>query len=151
MKAGEKGSVTCPSIHDTSKGTNEVNLHHHKGTGWHKSESDVTYNLEVSSCSRLLEYPKAGIEAPSKKCMYIVSADVRIDDKPLALAPNTVETQKKDDPVKTYNAKVVKYDPKDRTQKWWWDQSDNALHSYGPFDDHVLIERKGKLTIIDHE
>lgn len=53
--------------------------------------------------------------------------------------------------MKTYDAKLVKYNPADRTQKWWWDPKDNALHSYGPFDDHVLIERKGKLTIIDHE
>ena len=29
MKAGEKASVTCPAVHDTSKGTNEPNLHHH--------------------------------------------------------------------------------------------------------------------------
>jgi hypothetical protein len=84
MKAGEKGSVTCPSALDTSKG---INNHFHKGHNWHKSGNDVTYNLSVKSCSRKLEN-KAGIEA-TKKCMYIVSADVRIGDQPLALTPGT--------------------------------------------------------------
>jgi len=40
----------------------------------------------------MLEYPKAGIDAPKKKCMYIVTADARIDDTPLALTPGTTET-----------------------------------------------------------
>lgn len=92
MKPGEKASITCPAIHDTSKGLNEPNLHHHKGHDWHKSGNDVTYNLEVKSCSRQLEKPKPGIEAPSKKCMYIVTADARINDEPLALTPGTTET-----------------------------------------------------------
>jgi hypothetical protein len=53
--------------------------------------------------------------------------------------------------VKTYNAKMVKYDPADRNQKWWFDPEDKALHSFAPYHDHVLIERNGGLAIIDHE
>jgi len=86
------------------------------------------------------------VDLVSSKCMFIVSTDIRVHDKPVAMTPGQDETQKSG--VKVYNTKFAEFNPADRAQKWWWDKEDNALHSYAPYDDHVLIERKGQLRII---
>jgi len=67
------------------------------------------------------------------------------------MTPGLEETQKPSNPVKTYGTRFVEFNPADKNQKWFWDKEDNSLHSYGPYKDFVLIERKSKLVMINIE
>ena len=123
----------------------------HQGSAVIPDSSNIDYKVEVVSCGLEHEDNQSQLAQPldDNKCMYIVTGGVRKGDKKLALAAGTKTVRNKKHQV-LHDVEVKIYDPNDRAQKWWHASNDQALHSYFPYSDHVMVERDGKLMLMDH-
>lgn len=78
-----------------------------------------------------------------------MTGGLRKEDKRLALGAGDETIKNKREQV-LHDVKVAKFDPADRSQKWWHGK-DGALHSFAPYHDFVLVERDNKVMMLDHE